>query len=144
MDDIRDQAPEPSIPPVASNSLPPPAATPQPEQEQRTQDPQEAMATPRPKREEAPPIDSGLARVLEIPLTIHVELGRKRMKIRELMAVGAGSVLPLETQAGASLSIYANETLIAEGEAVVVGERYGVRVTDIVSPAERVRRLGGE
>ena len=88
--------------------------------------------------------DNGLDRVLEIPLTIHVELGRKRLKIRELMQVGAGTVITLDLQAGAPLSIYANQTLIAEGEAVVVGERYGVRVTDIVSPAERVRRLGGD
>ena len=91
-----------------------------------------------------PVFDPGIERVLEIPLTIHVELGRKKMKIRELLQVGAGAVVPLETQAGSPLSIYANNTLIAEGEAVVVGERYGVRVTDIVSPAERVKRLGGE
>ncbi len=95
-----------------------------------------------PSRE--PTMDPGIERVLEIPLTIHVELGRKKMKIRELLQVGAGAVVPLETQAGSPLSIYANNTLIAEGEAVVVGERYGVRVTDIVSPAERVKRLGGE
>ena len=86
----------------------------------------------------------GIDRILEIPLTIHVELGRKRVRIRELLELGAGSVLTLAAQAGAPLSIYANKTLIAEGEAVVVGERYGVRVTDIVSPAERVKRLGGD
>ena len=86
----------------------------------------------------------GIDRILEIPLVIHVELGRKRLRIRDLLELGTGSVLTLSAQAGAPLSIYANKTLIAEGEAVVVGERYGVRVTDIVSPAERVKRLGGE
>lgn len=86
----------------------------------------------------------GMDRILDIPLTVHVELGKKRLKISELLEVGAGSVLELETQAGTTLSIYANQTLLAHGEAVVVGERYGVRITDIVSPAERVRRLGGE
>ncbi|MDH5492777.1 MAG: flagellar motor switch protein FliN [Myxococcales bacterium] len=90
-----------------------------------------------------PPIGNGLERVLEIPLTLHVELGRKRMRIRELLEIGAGAVVELEVAAGAPLTIYANDTLIAEGEAVVVGDRYGIRVTDIVSPTERVRRLSG-
>lgn len=90
------------------------------------------------------PISGGLDRVLEIPLTIHVELGRKRMRIRDLLEVGAGTVVELEVAAGSPLTIYANDTLIAEGEAVVVGDRYGIRVTDIVSPTERVKRLGGQ
>lgn len=81
-------------------------------------------------------------RILEIPLEIHVELGRKRMLIAELIEMGPGAVVELATQAGASLSVYANRTLIARGEPVMVGERYGVRITDIVSPPERVRRLG--
>jgi flagellar motor switch protein FliN/FliY len=85
-----------------------------------------------------------LDRVLDIPLTIHVELGRRKMKIRDLLEMGAGAIVDLATQAGAPLAIYANQTLIAEGEAVIVGDRYGVRITDIVSPAERVRRLGGQ
>jgi len=89
-------------------------------------------------------LQAGIERLLEIPLTIHVELGRRKMRIRELMRIGAGAVVSLDAQSGAPLSIYANHTLIAEGEAVVVGERYGVRITDIVSPAERVRRLGAE
>jgi flagellar motor switch protein FliN/FliY len=88
--------------------------------------------------------DSDIDRILEIPLEVSVELGRKRMRIGELLALSVGSVLELGTAAGAPLSIYANNTLIARGEAVVVGERYGIRVTDIVSPRERVRRLGGE
>jgi flagellar motor switch protein FliN/FliY len=86
----------------------------------------------------------GIDRILEIPLEITVELGRKRMRIGDLLAITVGSVVDLATAAGAPLGIYANNTLIAHGEAVVVGERYGVRVTDIVSPRERVRRLGGE
>lgn len=86
----------------------------------------------------------GIDRILEIPLEITVELGRKRMRIGDLLAITVGSVVDLATAAGAPLGIYANNTLIAHGEAVVVSERYGVRVTDIVSPRERVRRLGGE
>ena len=88
--------------------------------------------------------DNDIERILEIPLEVSVELGRKRMRISELLALSVGSVLELGTAAGSPLSIYANNTLIARGEAVVVGERYGIRVTDIVSPKERVRRLGGE
>lgn len=88
--------------------------------------------------------ENDIERILEIPLEVSVELGRKRMRISELLALSVGSVLELGTAAGAPLSIYANNTLIARGEAVVVGERYGIRVTDIVSPKERVRRLGGE
>lgn len=91
-----------------------------------------------------PEIPEGLERILEIPLEITVELGRKRIRIGELLSVGVGSVVDLGTAAGAPLAVYANGTLIAHGEAVVVGERYGVRLTDIVSPRERVRRLGGE
>jgi len=81
-------------------------------------------------------------RILDIPLDIHVELGRRRMRIEELLAMEVGSVLELGTAAGSPLAIYANRVLVAHGEAVIVGERYGVRITDIVPAHERVRRLG--
>lgn len=93
-------------------------------------------------RTEAGHASREIERILEIPLTIRVELGRKRMRISELLEIATGSVVELETAAGATLAVYANDTLVAHGEAVVVGERYGVRITDIVSPPERVRRLG--
>lgn len=149
MEDVRDQGHDPSIPAPVSNSMAPPPAPQREQAEQSDQDfgfrgPSPDVAGALFSDYPAPASDNGLDRVMEIPLTIHVELGRKRVKIRELMQVGAGTVLTLDLQAGAPLSIYANQTLIAEGEAVVVGERYGVRVTDIVSPAERVRRLGGD
>ncbi|MFK7988932.1 MAG: flagellar motor switch protein FliN [Sandaracinaceae bacterium] len=85
-----------------------------------------------------------LDRILEIPLDIHVELGRKKMRIHELLSLDVGSVVELGTPAGTPLSIYANRVLVAQGEAVIVGERYGVRITDIVPASERVRRLGGK
>ena len=84
----------------------------------------------------------GLDRVLDLPLEIHVELGRKRVRIADLLALAPGSLVELDVAAGAPLSILANQVLVAHGEAVVVGERYGVRVTEIVSPQERLRRLG--
>lgn len=88
--------------------------------------------------------NADLDRILEIPLDIHVELGRRKMRIQELLQIEVGSVLELGTPAGTPLSIYANNILVAQGEAVIVGERYGVRITDIVPASERVRRLGGK
>jgi flagellar motor switch protein FliN/FliY len=88
------------------------------------------------------PEAEGLDRILDLPLVIHVELGNRRMRVSELLQLAVGAVLDLDTPAGAPLGIYANQTLIAQGEAVVVGERYGIRVTDIITPAERVKRLG--
>ena len=64
------------------------------------------------------------------------------MRVDDLLQISVGSVLELDTAAGAPLGIYANQTLIAQGEAVVVGEHYGVRVTEILTPAERVKKLG--
>lgn len=91
---------------------------------------------------EALGISRELDRILEVPLTVHVELGSKIMRVSEMLEVGLGTIVELDAAAGAPLGIYANNTLIAQGEAVVVGERYGVRVTEIITPAERVRRLG--
>ena len=86
--------------------------------------------------------NSPVERILDLPLTIHVELGHRRMRVDDLLQVAVGSVLELDTAAGAPLGIYANQTLIAQGEAVVVGDHYGVRVTEILTPAERVKKLG--
>ena len=70
------------------------------------------------------------------------EIGHRRMRVDDLLQIAVGSVLELDTAAGAPLGIYANQTLIAQGEAVVVGEHYGVRVTEILTPSERVKKLG--
>jgi flagellar motor switch protein FliN len=83
-----------------------------------------------------------LDRILDLPLVIHVELGSRRLRISELLEIAVGSVIDLDTAAGAPLDIFANHTLIAQGEPVVVGDHYGVRITEIVTPAERVKRLG--
>ena len=90
----------------------------------------------------ASPDVSAVDRILDLPLTIHVELGHRRMRVDELLQIAVGSVVELDTAAGAPLGIYANQTLIAQGEAVVVGEHYGVRVTEILTPTERVKKLG--
>lgn len=83
-----------------------------------------------------------IERILDVPLDIQVELGRKKMQIGELLNMTVGSVVELNQPASSNLSVYANQTLIATGEVVVVGEKYGIRITDIVSPTERVKRLG--
>ena len=80
--------------------------------------------------------------VMDIPQEISVELGRTRMKIHELLKLSQGSVVELAKLAGESLDIFANQRLIARGEVVVLNEKYGIRLTEIVSPAERIERLG--
>jgi flagellar motor switch protein FliN/FliY len=79
--------------------------------------------------------------LLDIPLEIAVELGRTRILVNELLQLGQGSVVELSKLAGEPLEIYINQKLIARGEAVVVNEKFGVRITDIVSPTERVKQL---
>ena len=79
--------------------------------------------------------------LLDVPLDIAVELGRARMSIQDLLALGPGSVIELDKIAGEPLDILVNDRLVARGEAVVVNDKFGVRITDIVSQAERVARL---
>jgi len=79
--------------------------------------------------------------VLDIPMTLTVELGRSQMLISELLKLGRGSVIELAKLSGEPLDILANQRLIARGEVVVVNEKYGIRITEIISPAERVEKL---
>ena len=80
--------------------------------------------------------------LLDIPLEISAELGRTKMLINDLLQLGQGSVIELTKLAGEPLEILINQKLIARGEAVVVNEKFGVRITDIISPMERVKQLG--
>ena len=79
--------------------------------------------------------------ILDIPLEISVELGRTKMLINDLLTLGQGSVIGLTKLAGETLEVLANQRLIARGEVVVVDEKYGIRLTEIVSPTERIERL---
>lgn len=79
--------------------------------------------------------------VLDIPVNMTVELGRTRMTIKELLRLNQGSVVPLEGLAGEPLDILINGYLIAQGEVVVVSDKFGVRITDIITPSERMQRL---
>lgn len=84
---------------------------------------------------------SSLERIMDIPLVVTVELGRTRMLIGDLIQLGAGSVLELSKLADEPLDVYVHGKLVARGEAVVVNDRFGVRLNDIVSPTERLQSL---
>lgn len=79
--------------------------------------------------------------LLDIPLEVTVQLGRTRMLIRDLLQLNQGSVLELEKIAGEPMEILVNDKLIARGEVVVVNEKFGIRLTDIISPTERISQL---
>ena len=79
--------------------------------------------------------------ILDIPLTVAVELGRSKMLINDLLQLGQGSVIELEKLVGEPLEVLVNQKLVARGEVVVVNEKFGVRLTDIVSTMERVKSL---
>ncbi len=85
--------------------------------------------------------DVNLDVILDVPVTLSMEVGRARIPIRNLLQLNQGSVVELERAAGEPLDVYANGTLIAHGEVVVINEKFGIRLTDVVSPAERIRKL---
>jgi len=79
--------------------------------------------------------------VLDIPVTLSMELGRTRISIRELLKLKSGSVVELPKMADEPMDVLVNGTLVARGEAVVVEDKFGIRLTDVVSPMERVKKL---
>ncbi len=83
----------------------------------------------------------GIEFLLDIPLTFKVELGRTKMLIKDILQLGQGSVVELDKLAGEPMEILVNNKLIAKGEVVVVNEKFGIRLTDILSPIERVKQL---
>jgi flagellar motor switch protein FliN/FliY len=80
--------------------------------------------------------------ILDIPLEISVELGRTRMLVNDLLRLGQGAIVELAKLADEPMDIYVNRKLFARGEVVVINEKFGIRLTDIISPAERVKSLG--
>src|SRR3954463_6528814 len=85
--------------------------------------------------------DRNLELILDIPLRVTVELGRTKMVVSDLLNLGQGSVIELNKLAGEPMEVLVNDKLVARGEAVVVNEKFGVRLTDIISPSERVEQL---
>ena len=88
-----------------------------------------------------PETDVNLDVVLDIPVNISMEIGRTKISIRNLLQLNQGSVVELDRLAGEPMDVLVNGTLIARGEVVVVNEKFGIRLTDIISPAERVKKL---
>ncbi|MFN7727581.1 MAG: flagellar motor switch protein FliN [Bdellovibrio sp.] len=88
-----------------------------------------------------PTKDRNLQMIMDIPLRVTVELGRTKMPVSELLNLGQGSVIELAKLAGEPMEVFVNDKLIARGEAVVVNEKFGVRLTDIISTKERVEQL---
>lgn len=121
----------PTVPPAAPSAPARPAG--------------KAEATPAPveqlKPEGGARSDVNLDVILDVSVTLSMEVGRARIPIRNLLQLNQGSVVELERSAGEPLDIYVNGTLIAHGEVVVVNEKFGVRLTDIISPAERIKQL---
>jgi flagellar motor switch protein FliN/FliY len=89
----------------------------------------------------APGAGNDLNMILDIPVQLTVELGRTRIPIKHILQLAQGSVVELETLAGEPMDVLVNGYLIAQGEVVVVNDKFGIRLTDIVTPSERMRRL---
>jgi flagellar motor switch protein FliN len=85
--------------------------------------------------------DVNMEVVLDIPVTLSAEIGRTRIAIRSLLQLNQGSIVELDRLAGEPLDVFVNGTLIAHGEVVVVNEKFGIRLTDVISTAERVKKL---
>ncbi|MBI4404360.1 MAG: flagellar motor switch protein FliN [Deltaproteobacteria bacterium] len=112
------------------------------EKPQGNQENQDA-STPALKLHVNQPADgSNLDFVLDIPLKVTVELGRSKLLVQDLLKLHKGSVLELNKLAGEALEVLVNERVVAKGEVIVVNEKFGVRLTDIVSHAARIRQLG--
>ncbi len=84
----------------------------------------------------------GLDFLYDVPLQISVEVGRAKILLKDLLKMGEGYVIELDKPAGEPLDLYVNSRLIARGEAVMVGEKFGIRLTDVVSTSDRVEHLG--
>jgi flagellar motor switch protein FliN len=84
----------------------------------------------------------GLEFLYDVPLQISVEVGRSKILLRDLLRMGEGYVIELDKLAGEPLDLYVNSRLIAKGEAVLVGDKFGIRLTDVVSASDRIEKLG--
>lgn len=116
--------------------------------EQAAHDAQRAAATAQPAKNlfgelagASEKANHGLELILDIPVQLTVELGRTKISIRNLLQLAHGSVVELDALAGEPMDVLVNGTLIAQGEVVVVNEKFGIRLTDIITPQERLRKL---
>ncbi|MCZ6526952.1 MAG: flagellar motor switch protein FliN [Gammaproteobacteria bacterium] len=89
----------------------------------------------------SPPDEDNLNAILDIPISLSVEIGQTKINIRNLLQLNQGSVVELDRLAGEPLDVMVNNTLVAHGEIVVINEKYGIRLTDVISTLERVKNL---
>jgi len=95
-----------------------------------------------PVKSDVSPEDLKLDVILDVPVTISMEIGRTKINIRNLLQLNQGSVIELDRFAGEPMDVFVNGTLIAHGEVVVVNDKFGIRLTDVISPTDRVKKLG--
>lgn len=111
-------------------------------------DENDTATTPEDKEESSasqsfpPQRQRGLEFLYDVPLQISVEVGRSKILLKDLLKMGEGYVIELDKLAGEPLDLYVNSKLIAKGEAVMVGDKFGIRLTEVVSPSDRVEHLG--
>jgi flagellar motor switch protein FliN/FliY len=114
-------------------------------EEQAASEAQQQKANPAPVAklddDSRPRKDVDLDMVMDIPVTISMEIGRTRINIRNLLQLSQGSVVELDRLAGEPMDVLVNDTLIAHGEVVVVNDKFGIRLTDVISAAERIKKL---
>ena len=106
----------------------------------QSESPLPTLAPPAASESMGPP-DANLERLLDIPLVLSAQLGNTRMLIKDLLQLGPGSIVELDKLAGEPLEVLVNERLVARGEVVMVNEKFGIRLTDVISPSERVKNL---
>lgn len=95
------------------------------------------------KKSPEPPADElNIDVILDVPVTLSMEIGQTQIAIRNLLQLNQGSIVELDRFAGEPLDVLVNGTLIAHGEVVVINDRFGIRLTDVISVSERVKRLG--
>lgn len=102
----------------------------------------ESRAAAPPASNQKPQAERGLEFLYDVPLQISVEVGRSKILLKDLLKMGEGYVIELDKLAGDPLDLYVNSRLIAKGEAVMVGDKFGIRLTDVVSPVDRIEQLG--
>lgn len=126
------------------------SAKPQPEEIKELLDDEGIDPIPETAHQEDKPVRSagleqnerGLEFLYDVPLQISVEVGRSRILLKDLLKMGEGYIIELDKLAGDPLDLYVNSRLIAKGEAVMVGDKFGIRLTDVVSPSDRIEQLG--
>ncbi|MGE8706376.1 MAG: flagellar motor switch protein FliN [Achromobacter sp.] len=127
-------APEAAAPAAAPAPAPAPAAAP-------AASASAAASVFKPLAGATPGQGTDIDLIMDVPVQLTVELGRTRLTIKNLLQLGQGSVVELDGLAGEPMDIFVNGYLIAQGEVVVVEEKYGIRLTDIITPSERINRL---